>query len=326
MPCVLMRVNWCETGRWRQGNKWIYSAAGTSEEESFLSGENRIAPELSDTVHKLPLPLRNMSSTDSRDLGRALCIITGASRGFGRTAAREMSRRMKPRSVLVLVARTGDDLRSLQAELAESEEGRAGLVAECVAADLGQAEGVESVVRASKERFCQDIDHIILVNNAASLGDVSRYTKSFTNMAEVNSYLSLNVSSCLCLTASILQAFPQRPGLRRTVINISSLCALKPFRSWGLYCTGKAARDMMFKVLAEEEPDLRVLNYSPGPLDTDMLTEARTRTVDPTLRKSFTDMFAQGQVLTCEQSCAKLMKLLLDDSYTSGDHVDIYDV
>lgn len=83
-------------------------------------------------------------------------------------------------------------------------------------------------------------------------------------MAEVDSYLSLNVSSSLCLTASVLQAFPQRSGLKRTVINISSLCALQPFRSWVLYCTGKAARDMMFRVLAEEEPDLRVLNYSPG--------------------------------------------------------------
>lgn len=48
------------------------------------------------------------------------------------------------------------------------------------------------------------------------------------------------------------------------VVNISSLCALKPFKSWTLYCTGKAARDMMFKVLAVEEPDVRVLNYAPG--------------------------------------------------------------
>lgn len=83
-------------------------------------------------------------------------------------------------------------------------------------------------------------------------------------MAEVDSYLTFNVSSCLCLTASILQAFPQCPGVKRTVVNISSLCALQPFRSWVLYCTGKAARDMMFRVLAEEEPDLRVLSYSPG--------------------------------------------------------------
>lgn len=80
----------------------------------------------------------------------------------------------------------------------------------------------------------------------------------------MDAYLSLNVSSCLCLTASVLQAFPQRPGVQRTVVNVSSLCAQQPYSSWVLYCTGKAARDMMFRVLAAEEPELRVLNYAPG--------------------------------------------------------------
>ncbi|XP_047425433.1 sepiapterin reductase a [Mugil cephalus] len=267
-----------------------------------------------------------MSSAESKDLGRVLCIITGASRGFGRTVAREMSRMAKPGSVLVLVARSGDDLRVLQVELAESEAGRADLKVHSVVADVGQPEGLDSAVRASQEFFSEEIDHIILVNNAASLGDVSRYTTSFTNMAEVNSYLSLNVSSCLCLTAKVLQAFPQQPGVRRTIVNITSLCALQPFCSWVLYCTGKAAREMMFRVLAKEEPDLRVLNYSPGPLDTSMQMEARTRTADSSIRKSFSDMYAQGQLLTCEASCAKLMKLLLEDNYTSGAHIDVYDV
>ncbi|KAM7369411.1 hypothetical protein PAMP_013680 [Pampus punctatissimus] len=267
-----------------------------------------------------------MQVAECRDLGRALCIITGASRGFGRATAREMSRLVKPGSPLVLAARSGDDLRALQAELGESEAGRAGLVVQCVVADLGLMEGVESVVRAAKEAFSEDVDHVILINNAASLGDVSRYARSFTNMTEVDSYLSLNVSSSLCLTASILQAFPQRPGLRRSVVNITSLCALQPFSSWVLYCTAKAARDMMFKVLAEEEPDIRVLSYAPGPLDTDMHMVARSRTADPSIRKSLSDMFAQGQLLTCEASCAKLMKLLLEDNYTSGAHIDVYDL
>ena len=34
--------------------------------------------------------------------------------------------------------------------------------------------------------------------------------------------------------------------------------------------SGKAARDMFFKVLAAEEKDISVLNYAPGPLDTHM--------------------------------------------------------
>ena len=99
---------------------------------------------------------------------------------------------------------------------------------------------------------------------SGSLGDISRYAKSFTDLHEVNAYLSFNVSSALSLTAGVLEVFSRRQGLRRCVVNVSSLCALKPFPSWVLYCTGKAARDMMFRVLAEEEPNIRVLSYAPG--------------------------------------------------------------
>lgn len=259
-------------------------------------------------------------------LGLSLCVITGASRGFGRTVARELAVRVEPGSVLVLVARSGADLRTLQAELEEGEAGRAGLRVRCVAVDLGEARGLEQVTAAAREVAPEALEHVLLVNNAGSLGDISRFTTSFTDMAEVNSYLSLNVSSFLCLTAQMLQAFPQREGLRRTVINISSLCALQPFSSWVLYCSGKAARDMMFRVLAQEEPDLRVLNYAPGPLDTDMQLAARSHSGDAALRRSFSEMFSQGQLLSCEESCRKLMKLLTEDSYTSGAHIDFYDI
>lgn len=57
-----------------------------------------------------------------------------------------------------------------------------------------------------------------------------------------------------------------------------------------------------------------------------MQLQARTRTGDSNLRKGFSEMFSQGQLLTCEASSAKLMKLLLDDSYTSGAHIDFYDI
>lgn len=88
---------------------------------------------------------------------------------------------------------------------------------------------------------------------AGTLGDVS---KSFVDLAdpdEINSYWALNLTSMVCLTSSILKAFPNSPGLSRIVVNISSLCALQPYKGWTLYCAGKAARDMMFQVLATEE-------------------------------------------------------------------------
>lgn len=131
-----------------------------------------------------------MSSTEltRTDLGRALCIITGASRGFGRTVAREMSRLVKPGSALVLAARSADDLRALKVELAESEAGRAGLVVECVVADLGEVGGLESVVRASEEAFSEHMDHIILFNNAGKRKPVELVTVGYSRAQHHRTY------------------------------------------------------------------------------------------------------------------------------------------
>ncbi|XP_041666263.1 sepiapterin reductase-like [Cheilinus undulatus] len=267
-----------------------------------------------------------LSFTMSSTMGRVLCIITGASRGFGWAVALHMSRVVKPGSALVLTARSADDLRALQEELTTSEAGRAGLKAVIVPADLGEKEGPERVLKQAGEAFDEDMDHVILINNAASLGDVSRFIRDFTNMAEVDSYMSFNVTSFLCLTAGVLQRFPQRPGLKRTVVNVSTMAAIQAYPSWVLYCSGKAARLMMMRVLAQEEPDLRVLNYSPGPLDTAMLKEALSKTAHSGHKKSILDLLSEGKLLTCEDSCAQMMKLLLDDKFTSGDHIDIFDL
>lgn len=106
------------------------------------------------------------SEPNRADLSRALCVITGASRGFGRAVARELARLVQPRSALVLVARSADELRALQTELAASEAGRAGLVVRCVAADLAELEAPDRVVEACQQVFTDDMEHVLLINNA----------------------------------------------------------------------------------------------------------------------------------------------------------------
>uniref|UniRef100_A0A8C0FRQ6 Sepiapterin reductase n=1 Tax=Bubo bubo TaxID=30461 RepID=A0A8C0FRQ6_BUBBB len=160
----------------------------------------------------------------------------------------------------------------------------------------------------------------------SSLGDISKSFLDLTDPDEINSYFAFNVTSALCLTATALQAFGARPGSSRMVVNISSLCAIKPFKNWALYCSGKASRDMMFQVLALEEPDVRVLNYAPGPLDTDMQLIARTKTGDPEMRQFFQSLQESGQLIDCTVSAQKLVNLLEEDTFPSGAHVDFYNV
>ena len=57
---------------------------------------------------------------------------------------------------------------------------------------------------------------------------------------------------------------------------------------------GKAARDMFFKVLALECPELSILNYAPGPLQTKMFHKLRTETHDEEIRTQFNGKFVHS--------------------------------
>ncbi|XP_071411378.1 sepiapterin reductase [Pithys albifrons albifrons] len=252
------------------------------------------------------------------------CVLTGASRGFGRSLARLLAPRLGPGSLLVLLARSADPLAALAAELRGGEEG---LRVHCVPADLGCQEGLRSATAALRELLpAAPYRRLLLVNNAGSLGDISKSFLDLTDPDEINNYFAFNVTSALCLTSSALQAFGERPGCSRTVVNISSLCALKPFKSWTLYCSGKAARDMMFQVLALEELGVRVLNYAPGALDTDMQLLARTETKDPEMRQLFQSLQENRKLIDCAVSAQKLLNLLEEDTFPSGAHVDFHDI
>ncbi|XP_054681524.1 sepiapterin reductase isoform X1 [Grus americana] len=260
--------------------------------------------------------------------GATVCVLTGASRGFGRSLARLLAPRLGEGSVLLLLARSAAPLAELAAELRGGGSGTGpGLRVECVAADLGCEQGLRRAAAAVREVLpAGPPGRLLLVNNAGSLGDISKSFLDLTDPDEINSYFAFNVTSALCLTSTALQAFGKHPGSSRTVVNISSLCAVKPFKNWALYCSGKASRDMMFQVLALEEPDVRVLNYAPGPLDTDMQLLARTKTGDPEMRQYFQSLQESGQLIDCTVSAQKLVNLLEEDTFRSGAHVDFYDI
>lgn len=256
-------------------------------------------------------------------LGRTVCVLTGASRGFGRALALLLAPLLSPGSVLVLNARNAEALQQLGAELGAE---RPGLLVVRVPADLGAQDGLQQLLGALRELpRPEGLQRVLLINNAGTLGDVSKGFVDLADPAEMNSYWGLNLTSMLCLTSSILKAFPDSPGLHRTVVNISSLCAVQPFKGWTLYCAGKAAREMMFQVLAAEEPSVRVLSYAPGPLDTDMQQLARETSGDPDLRKRLQELKKKGELVDCKISAQKLLSLLQKDTFKSGAHVDFYE-
>lgn len=79
---------------------------------------------------------------------------------------------------------------------------------------------------------------------------------------------------------------------------------------------------MYFRVLALEEKDLLVLNYSPGPVHTDMFNEVIQNTHSEDIKSKFQNFQASNYVLQPIDTARKFITIVGRGEYTSGDHVE----
>lgn len=263
-------------------------------------------------------------------------IITGASKGFGNAVAMCYATAFKAPLHLVLHGRNEELLNRLKAEVLHIRQtaGRETSV-QIVKCDLGDsnelAGAVDNLFMKTKQDQCE-YARTTFINNAGSLGKLTCIGQNNLSAAEINQYYQLNMTSACFLTNAFVQMF--RDGALSSkeirVVNVSSLAAVESFPSWGFYCSAKAGREMFHKTLAQEYTDDRsvmVLNYAPGPLDTDMQAEVRScDTIDPKIHEFYVTMFQDGKLVDPIDSAKKLLRLLVSEKYSSGQHVDWFDV
>ncbi|XP_064647685.1 sepiapterin reductase-like [Lineus longissimus] len=261
---------------------------------------------------------------------KTFLLVTGASRGLGRSLAVNLAKKLGKQSFILLLARNKDGLEETKTQILKNVPDLE-LTISLQPVDLSQCSDAlfdrllkDTMTTAHADFQC--FNQVIIVHNAASLGDVSKKVSDFMDAAEYQEYWNVNITSPAILNNVFLHHFPASEKRDVLCINISSICALQPFKTWALYCTGKTARDMWFNVLAVEEPSIRVLSYAPGPLDTDMQMLARTVTGDNDMREVFLDMHQKGGLLTCDVSVKKLIQILETNTFESGAHIDYFDV
>ena len=118
---------------------------------------------------------------------------------------------------------------------------------------------------------------------------------------------------------------------RVRLVNVSSLAAVKPLYGLSVYCSLKAARDMLINNLALEvhrefpSSDFRVLSYAPGPMLTELVQVdlLADNACDNELKKY------RGDFVDPLLSATKCVNLLtspeLLHEWKSGDHIDYFD-
>ena len=261
-----------------------------------------------------------------------LVIITGASRGLGRALALSLARDLQADLDIRLTASPASiaDLATLSAEIKELRASyQHATMVECLTADLSDVAGLQAFASLLFSRPKEMVfSQVVFANNHGSLGDLAPVGTH--DALRMHTAINVNViSTCFLSSEAVRFAKMLSPSTAVQIINISSLCAIQPFPSWAIYCAGKAARDMYHRTMAEELKDscIKTLNYAPGPLDTDMQRQIREGPdVHEPTRKVYVDLKEQGKLVSPETSAEKLVKLIVENSYVSGAHLDFYDL
>lgn len=248
-------------------------------------------------------------------------IVTGASRGIGQAMAIENSSKMLPGSVIVLLARNGRDLESTKEQILLRNPQ---LQVDTYSVDLSEPNinEIKQNLQMSFDKSSQDFELAYIIHNVGSLGDVTKKAKDLNNIEMWRRYFDLNVFSIATLNSAFMEMFNET---KKLIVNITSKCGVVPFESFTLYSSGKAAREMFFKVLAAEEKNVLVLNYAPGPIDTNMTIDVQANSCSPDIQNMFKGMRDAHTLITPLQTTKRFLEILENGNFSSGDHVDFYD-
>ncbi len=169
------------------------------------------------------------------------CLVTGASKGLGRCMTIRFASKLPRDSLMLLMARSSDQLLKTKALI---EESTPDIKVKVVPIDLtnADAEDLEECLNKTFEQYNvrpASFEQGIIVHNAASMGDVSKRVTEIGDKEMLVSYYNLNLVSMILLNNVFLKHFNEENVKRRLVIHISSICALQPFKTWSIYCAGR---------------------------------------------------------------------------------------
>jgi len=239
-----------------------------------------------------------------------LAIITGGSKGLGKSLVEEYCKR-------------GYQVISIARSISNYHHPNLLIQIEF---DLSDIEQIESTLHNKlKEIFSNDFDKVTLINNAATLGQVSKvinYTASDFNKA-----VQLNFTSPIVLSNLIIKLLRNK-NANFSILNVSSGAANRAINGWGMYCSTKAALDAISKVMAEESNGLgyKIAIVNPGIMDTEMQGAIRNSSQeDFPLVENF-QQYHKDNLLVPPATIARLIAEMDEkNDYENGETVRIED-
>ncbi len=192
---------------------------------------------------------------------KRVALITGASRGLGKTVAGFLAAQGYD---LILTARGAAALAETTTELQ-----RYGSQIVALPGDVSDGAHQQQVADAVAQQGRLDL----LINNASILGPSPQPALATYPLETLEQVFAVNTFAPLSLVQKLL---PWLTAVQGMVINISSDAAVGGYAGWGGYGASKAALDLLSLTLANElrNQGIAVVSVDPGDMRTQMHQEA----------------------------------------------------
>ena len=230
------------------------------------------------------------------DLKGKVAIITGASKGIGKSIANYLA---EEDMQLSLVSRSKDILEQFKSDLPIDNKNI--LV---VPIDLNDVESPKIIVKKTIEKFGQ-ID--ALINNAGIA--ISRSIEN-TTLEEWDKLININARAPFFLSKESIK-YLKKSDLKY-IINIASIVATRGYINQAAYTASKHALIGFSKVLAQEvqRDNIRVNVISPGGVDTELVTDMR-----PDINR--------GELISPDEIAELVIFLLKQNGNAMIDHINV---
>ncbi|WP_219836760.1 SDR family NAD(P)-dependent oxidoreductase [Paenibacillus sp. R14(2021)] len=179
--------------------------------------------------------------------------------------------------------------------------------------DLSDAEQVGLLAeRLFREYPLASAEELLLINNAA-MQEPLRPLEA-VSVTEMTDHIQTSLLAPMALCSAFIRNTASLPMLKR-IVNVTSGLALYSAPSMSLYCSSKAALNMLTRCIADEQRDrpYPVFAYAvdPGMTETQMQVTARSQPKgDFPYVDFFRESHEQGELRTSDEVAAEILRLL----------------
>ena len=250
----------------------------------------------------------NATTNVSFDLSNKIALVSGGSRGIGKSICKALAAHG---AHVIVASRKAADCEQVAEEIRQ-EQGSA----EAMACHIGDMENIESVFEAIERKHGR-LD--ILVNNAATNPYFGHITD--TDLAAFNKTIDVNIRGYFFMSVEAGKLMRENGG--GAILNVASVNGLVPGEMQGIYSITKAAVINQTKVFAKEcaQFGIRCNALLPGLTDTKF---ASALTTNDAILKNALQRIPLRRAADPSEMAGTVLYLVSDaSSYTTGTAINV---